>query len=501
MGLQTEGGFVAAVAVPLALLVYMPIGGIQYAHTLYILSLLILSFSITIIALPFSWLRGSKKNIRQTLGNLSFLRKEIALLLICISVGTLLGVRINAAIAADTPSSGLPKHSITTITGVLTEDGIRTSTGKNLYLVRLIGVEDRWGTSASAYGKIVLLGSQNRLLQWGTGITVPVVSMDENRDDEWFFVQNGALEVLKEKSSRLLQLRSLVMDKLLHRIESLGDTWVPMFKALFLGIREDLGIREIHFFRTSGNMHLLALSGMHLGILTSIIAFLLLPLVGKKIGFFSGLLIIACYLCIVGPRPSLLRAALMYGLFGFGIIYGLRTNGPAILLFSFIVLAVCFPDSAHSLSFKLSFLALFGILTVGNGIARSVVRYVPSFIGLPICCSMGAQLATAALIIHNFGVLYPAGILSSLVLAPLVTVFMWSGIVVLLLPFGAYISAGSWWLEELHSVILSTAGTFSRFPAINIVPEYRTIGVAIALFLFAGTLVVLQARRRGRCGL
>jgi competence protein ComEC len=154
------------------------------------------------------------------------------------------------------------------------------------------------------------------------------------------------------------------------------------------------------------------------------------------------------------------------------------------------------------LSFELSFLALFGILTIGNRVARYVSTYVPPFICLPISCSVGAQIATAALIIYHFGVIYPIGMVSSLILAPLVTVFMWSGIVCFILPISAIVQWAGIWLDGIYRVIVLVAGTFSGFSGIAIGPGERGIGAVVEAGIFICLLLLLIfLERKGRHGI
>ncbi|WGK69521.1 ComEC/Rec2 family competence protein [Candidatus Haliotispira prima] len=135
-----------------------------------------------------------------------------------------------------------------------------------------------------------------------------------------------------------------------------------LFLALLFGQSDELPERVKEHFRLSGSIHLLALSGFHVGILAAIVSFLLRRALGLRPSLLCGSAILSLYLWLVGPLPSLIRAVLMFLLFN-GCKFFLRNgDGFSILALSALLQTGFFPAAALSLSFQLSYAALLGLI-------------------------------------------------------------------------------------------------------------------------------------------
>jgi competence protein ComEC len=102
---------------------------------------------------------------------------------------------------------------------------------------------------------------------------------------------------------------------------------------------------------------------------------------------------------------------------------------------AFLIQIVIRPDAGVSIAFILSYLALAGILTVGESIHGVFRGWMPEALAQPLSASLGAYLATSAVVAANFGVVQPVGILAGLVIVPLTTAFMVGAIAALVLSF------------------------------------------------------------------
>lgn len=248
----------------------------------------------------------------------------------------------------------------------------------------------------------------------------------------------------------------------------MGGDSAPLLEALLLGVRDDLNLFEKEIFKRSGSMHILALSGMHLGILTGVLYLLLGLFFNRTVCSYITVGVVLFYVLLAGYKPSLLRAAVMVGLVWTGILAGRKSQGLHVLLTAFIVLSVFFPASSATLSFQLSFLALAGIILFGNSIAGRIGPYLPRWISFPLGSSAGAQIMTSGILLRWFHVLYPVGIISALFLTPLVTIFIWAGMLYLFLAdiplLGYYLSRLA---DMLYHAVIATASWFARVPGIQ----------------------------------
>jgi competence protein ComEC len=266
-----------------------------------------------------------------------------------------------------------------------------------------------------------------------------------------------------------------------------------MALALLLGIRDNLDTGIASLYRDSGCSHILALSGMHLAVLVAIISFLLKKPLGLKAAALTGAGIIIAYCFIVGPLPSLNRAALMY-LLGVLAVIGLLKRDPlSILSMAFLIQLVIAPKAGLSLSFILSYLALAGIVTVGELINSTCKGLVPASILQPVSASIGAFIATAGVTAWFFGILRPVGILAGLVLTPLTTLFMVGSMA--WLPLDAALPSLSFLLGKplslLYDLMEGTAMVASRLPGIT---ANKLLIITLSLFTIA-VLAWLEHRR------
>jgi competence protein ComEC len=174
---------------------------------------------------------------------------------------------------------------------------------------------------------------------------------------------------------------------------------------------------------------------MHLAIVSAVVAFFLKRPLGLRAAAITGAAFIVLYVLLVGGQPSLVRSAIMY-LLGTCALLGTLPRRPLDLLaLSFLIQLMISPASGDTLSFILSYLALAGILTLGESIQSVLRGRLPAFLAQPLAASLGAFIATSAVIAASFGILRPVGILAGLVVVPLTSFFMIGAMAVLSLSF------------------------------------------------------------------
>jgi competence protein ComEC len=291
------------------------------------------------------------------------------------------------------------------------------------------------------------------------------------------------------------QLRTRIRMEVLDTFS--GASWGGLASALILGVKDDLDSAVSELFRVAGCSHVLALSGMHLAIVSALVAFLLKKPLGLRPAAVAGAFFILLYVYVVGPQPSLVRAAIMY-LLGTAAILGAFPRQPLPLLgLAFLIQIVLDPPSGKTLSFILSYLALGGILITGEAFHDLFRGKLPEAAGQPLAASLGAFIATAAVSVAAFGVLWPGGIAAGLVIVPLSTLFMILAIAFLgvsfLLPPLAGLLAGplALALSGLYELLGAAASLASWIPGISGVSP-ALVGV-LSLVLALG-IPYIQAR-------
>ncbi|MDR2445475.1 MAG: ComEC/Rec2 family competence protein [Spirochaetaceae bacterium] len=330
---------------------------------------------------------------------------------------------------------GLETDNIVAVSGKLIDDPRNTASGRGMALLNLNASHGKRGLRVSARGKVMVFfpeGSIPRLKEFGRGSEIYIegnfIKTDASSHSKTPMFRARSVHVT-HPPPRFEQWRTGIRLALID-VFSPGDAtgrgrdWGGLALALLLGIRDNLDGELSEQYRNAGCSYILALSGMHLAIVSSIIAFFLKKPLGLKKAALIGMLFILLYVFLVGAQPSLTRAAIMYVLGAIAIICAFPVNPALLLGFSFIIQIFVQPDSGDTVSFILSYLALAGILSLGQGAAGLFRGYVPEFAGSSLSASLGAFLATMSVSIVFFGSLRPIGIAAGLVMVPLTTVFM-----------------------------------------------------------------------------
>jgi len=408
------------------------------------------------------------------------------------------GLAIGIAAGASIPGGarfGVPKDTIRGISGTLLDDPRVLADGRAMSSLSLRMAMDNKGVRASANGQItVFFREENaqRLKEFGRG--TEVTAEGELRDslgDYTFAAQ--ALHITKTAPA-LERFRTGLRLGLTERFTDSHGAWGGLALALLLGIRDNLDSNLAALYRNAGCSYILALSGMHLAILVSIISFLLKKPLGLKLAAITGAVIIIAYCFIVGPLPSLNRAALMYLLGVVSVLGMLKRDMLPLLCMAFLLQIIVTPASGFSLSFILSYLALAGILVIGKAVNGVFMGKIPALLLQPLSASLGAFIATAGVTAWFFADLRPVGILAGLILAPLATIFMvlsiaWLGLdfIVPALSFllGKVLSMLYWLMEKIAALSAAVPGVKAN--------PFLVLSLSL---LITVTILLLDRRRR-----
>ena len=434
------------------------------------------------------------------------LRKGIILLMFGLSTGffvTLSFSRIRPAWC------GLPPEQVVRINGRALSDSRRLSSGSFILEMEMTSVEAGSGASADAGGKVLLFFNSNPAVYMGRLVSVEAELRsseayrqlaDRQRLSGASMLRNEAVLTANPKgeslersgwNSRASQVRAFAAREITKRYREMGASAGGLFAALFTGCRDGLTTEESRVFRRAGCSHILALSGMHLGILSGIILLLLKPLPGKKAAFAISCMIILAYLFLTGFGVSLVRAAVMYFICGAAMVFYRRYRGIDVLLLAFVVLVIILPGSFYTAAFQLSFLAVGGIILTAPALNRMMRPVIPAWLGLALSASIGAQLFVTPLLAAMFGELYPSGIIAGIIVAPLVTVFIWIGIIYLITGFSLVAEAA----DLFYRIIFLLAGKASKLPVLHVEGKILTVSI-ICTILLSGVFIYSLYRRR-----
>ena len=141
-----------------------------------------------------------------------------------------------------------------------------------------------------------------------------------------------------------------------------------VINALLLGQRQEVSKGLIDDYAKAGAIHILAVSGLHVGIVLLILSFLLKPLerirYGKNIKLILIVLFLWFFALLAGMSASVVRAVTMFSAVAIGQFLQKKNAIEYSLIFSMFVLLLCKPMFLFDVGFQLSYLAVFGIVWV-----------------------------------------------------------------------------------------------------------------------------------------
>lgn len=187
----------------------------------------------------------------------------------------------------------------------------------------------------------------------------------------------------------------------------IGKEQSAIVKAIFLGDKSDLDLETKNSFANAGAMHVLAVSGLHVGIITLIILwFFEHAIKGIKRNTAMVLLIALLwgYAFVTGFSASVTRSVLMFSMLGIAQISGKVNNPINTLAFSALVLMVWNPTCIFDIGFQLSYLAVLGIFVSYSKVEKLV--YIKNkqlqWLWKGTAVGISAQIFTAPISIYYF---------------------------------------------------------------------------------------------------
>lgn len=281
--------------------------------------------------------------------------------------------------------------------------------------------------------------------------------------------------------------------------------------ALLLGRRETLDPALRQTFARAGLAHLLAISGMHVGLLAGFLLLLARAAgLGRNAAIGATLATLAAYLALIGAPPSALRAGLMLALvLTTFMLQRPAALLPAVALAAWLILLLS-PLTLLNPGFQLSFGGVLAILVVRSAVLPALPdgwreRGWRRWLCEGVVISAGAFLGTLPASAHHFNTVAPAAILANLPAVPLLGVALAGVSLALLLdllypPLAALIADGAGTALDLLTWVASLFGSLPGAQVELARPNW-------ALWLVAGAAIMLaldasaRLRRPFRAGL
>lgn len=296
------------------------------------------------------------------------------------------------------------------------------------------------------------------------------------------------------KPNPIYEFSYWIRDFLLQTMQDLGveDNEYAVAAAILLGYDDSLPYDLRHKYVAAGAMHILCVSGLHVGVIFMVFSYMLAFLDDRKnvqrfLKHIVLLLLIWFYALLAGLSPSILRATIMLSF----VIVGDIINRKGVLLNSlaasaFILLCIN-PSNLFDIGFQLSYIAVVGIMFLQKPVSRMLYsKYkIVNKIWEITSVTIAAQIATAPFTIYYFHQFPLYFWLSNLFMTPISSVVIIGGMIMLLVFFIPYINVivagivskmifimnlGVSWIESLpYSIIKGLYVTDIQFVVLLII--------------------------------
>jgi len=214
---------------------------------------------------------------------------------------------------------------------------------------------------------------------------------------------------------------------------------LAVLNALILGQQQDITSDILKDFQYAGAVHILSVSGLHVGFLLMFLNLLLKPLPNHTKGRTIKFLIIVSFLWIfavlAGLSPSVVRSVTMFSFVALGMCIRRETNIFHTLVISIVLILLFEPAFLFDVGFQLSYIALFFILWLQPALAtlwtpeNGIIKYLWDIVTVSVSAQVGA-MPLSIYYFHQFPGLF---FVTNLLIIPLITIIMALGVFVMTL--------------------------------------------------------------------
>ena len=298
---------------------------------------------------------------------------------------------------------------------------------------------------------------------------------------------------VREGESNWRDHPAVLRQKLLGILDAALPADASVFaKALLLGDTSDLDYETKTDFTVSGIRHIVAVSGLHVSILFSLVQ--IVSLRRRHLSALLGVPILVMFAAMTGFTPSVSRACIMSGLMLLASLADQEYDGPTALSFAGLILLLGNPLVITSVSYQLSFASVAGIFLFSTKVRKWLLSLLPKgklsrYLAVSVSITLGATVMTVPLCALYFGTVSLAAVVTNLLVLWVVSIIFY-GLMALCLLHGIW-STGALVLGKILTVliryVLLTAHFIADFPlsAVYTCSPYIVAWLVLAYLLLA----------------
>jgi len=286
------------------------------------------------------------------------------------------------------------------------------------------------------------------------------------------FLRNTAFYVRESNENSIYKIAESIRNKIENELIKNGfkGEELAVIKALILGQRNDISKDLLEDYTNAGAIHILAVSGLHVGIILLILMFILKPLErlknGKIIKLCFIVLLLWFFAVIAGLSASVVRAVTMFTAIAIGMSFNRKTLVQHTLIASMFVLLLIKPMFLFDVGFQLSYLAVFSIVTIQPKLYQlwNPKWFIFDKFWQLFTVSVAAQLGVLPVSLFYFHQFPGLFMLSNLVIIPFIGIILMLGILVIVLALFQILPS---FLADIYGFIISLMNQFVSWISIQ----------------------------------
>lgn len=290
----------------------------------------------------------------------------------------------------------------------------------------------------------------------------------------------GEASRIERTQQYFLHQRSLLLERL--ETAGLSDDRYAVVAAMALGDRSALTKELKETYSKTGASHVLALSGLHLGIIYALLSMLVVGRRWQMITQVATVLSIWAFVFLTGMSASVVRSAIMltvYVLLALGHRQKMSVNT---LAFTAIVMLLVTPKALFDVGFQMSFMAVFSILLFVPLFYRPfsaeylMTHRAVSWLWGMVAVSVAAQIGVAPLIAYYFGRFSCYFLLTNFIVIPAATLILYLALGTLLIPSLGVV------LASMVGLLNTTLLYIATIPGATIEGLHPSVGLTVAIY-------------------
>jgi competence protein ComEC len=308
------------------------------------------------------------------------------------------------------------------------------------------------------------------------------------------YAEPNQIKIGSEIKKDIWYYSSLLRSRIIKNLEKnhFNKTEMHVAVALIMGQQQEISPDIIWDYQYAGAVHILSVSGLHIGFILIFLTFLLKPIPNTRRGSFIKLIVIISSLSlfgiIAGLAPSVVRSVTMFSFVAIGIHLRRSVNIYHTLLVSVLLILLVEPSFLFDVGFQLSYIALFFIIWLQPLLASiwSPKTKFSKYTWNILTVSFAAQIGTLPLSIYYFHQFPGLFFISNLIIIPMLSIIMVLGVLVMVLAafniIPVFISQLLEWSIYYLNKIVNIIASFEQF-IITDIPLHSYLFVCSYLLL------------------